>query len=252
METTTLIAAGWFGNKLLGETIDKIGNDLSNLYEKVRDKIIEKAIKKTPNIDQSGQTNLRVTKDVLWNGSFTEEEICAEYFGDVLASSRTEDGQDDSGIFFLDIIKSLSAEQLKMHYMIYRALNKIWVADDQKKRINPGQEADLVSERLLFPLLVSKLNTGKYDPGFILHGLRSKGLIGDFKTDKHLVNSSRVMPYLEVQPTSLGIQLFAIANNKLESWRNFSSLDFGNFDNIDLPQNYAQSLDELLKKIGLQ
>jgi len=60
------------------------------------------------------------------------------------------------------------------------------------------------------------------------------------------------MPYLEVQPTSLGVQLFAIANNMFSDWRNFSIVDFGNFDEVVSPKFYAQSLDSLLEKIGLK
>ena len=96
-------------NKLLGPTLESIGNDWKQHYEKGMSIIYAKFTKKTQKIEK-GQTNLRVTRDVLWNGSFTNDEICAEYFGGVLAASVSENGKDDSGIFYLDIIKSLSSE----------------------------------------------------------------------------------------------------------------------------------------------
>jgi len=85
------------------------------------------------------------------------------------------------------------------------------------------------------------------DLGFILHGLHSKGLIGFFQTKKYKLNENESFAYLEVEPTSLGVQLFAIANNMLEHCREFSTFNFGDFEEITLPQHYAQSLDHLLK-----
>lgn len=249
MENTTLIVASWFGNKLLGKTIEVIGNDLSKLYEIGKNKIVEKALKKTKDIDKEGLTNLRVTRDIFWSGAFSDEEICAEYFGGVLASSRTEDGKDDSGVFFLDIIKSLSAEQLKMHYMIYRTLNKMWVADEQKKNLNPGAEKDFGE---LFFCLHDEIQS-HYDLGVILHGLSSKVLIRGFGTEtgQHISSKNVLRHLVEVQPSSLGIQLFAIANNRFKDWRSFPLEDFGDFDNISLPLCYARSLEALHQKLVL-
>ena len=51
--------------------------------------------------DDGKQANLGVSRDVLWNGAFSTESICAEYFGGILASSRSEDGKDDSAIPFV-------------------------------------------------------------------------------------------------------------------------------------------------------
>jgi hypothetical protein len=68
-----------------------------------------------------------VARDVLWNGALTNDEVCAEYFGGILASSRSEDGSDDGVIYYVDVIKSLSSKQLKLHYVIYNSFNKLWV-----------------------------------------------------------------------------------------------------------------------------
>jgi len=52
------------------------------------------------NLEDGKAANLRVTRDVIWNGAVTDDEVCAEYFGGILAASRTEDGKDDSAIQF--------------------------------------------------------------------------------------------------------------------------------------------------------
>jgi len=251
-ETAIIGTAAWFGNKLLGPTLGAIGEDIKKLYQKGINKITEKAMKKTSNLEEPGKTNLRVTRDVFFNGAFADEEICAEYFGGILASSRNKDGKDDSGIFFLDIIKSLSAEQLRIHYVIYRTLNKLWF--DQKKKIKMGVEDKLMDEKLFLPLrsIVKEFPVNRSIFSVVLYGLQSKNLISGFEINKHQLHDSRNMPYLCVQPTSIGIQLFAIANNKLQNWERFPSVDFGDFDNIVLPQYYAQSLNVLLEKTGLQ
>ena len=214
--------------------------------------ILRKSFKKLKNPDDGKTANLRVTRDVFWNGSFTDEAICAEYFGGILAASRSEDGKNDSGVFYVDIIKSMSSGQLKMHYIIYRTLNKELIANEQKKTLNPGQERDLEKEKLFFPLLEIIGQFKNEDMGVILHGLNSKSLIGYFQTQRYKSEDNKEMPYLEVIPTSLGVQLFAIANDRFNDWRKFSIVDFGDFEGVILPKFFAQSLDLLLDKTGLK
>jgi len=255
--TTTTIAvaaASWSGAKLLGATFENMGKDLNQLYQKGKDKIIANATKKTPNIDDGGQTNLRVTRDVFWNGSFADESICAEYFGGILAASRSIDGKNDAGIFYLDIIKSLSSGQLKMHYLIYRMLNKLLISNEQKKSLNPAQEAELGTEKLFFVFSQNLLKQfAQEDVVAILHGLSAKNIIHSFQTKTHeSENKQPLFYYAEISPKSLGIQLFAMANNKFSNWYQFSTHDFGDFDEINLPEYFAQSKENLLAKTGTE
>jgi len=115
------------GKKLLGKTFDIISEDIATLYTKGRDTIIKKSTEKIPNINDGKSSNLRVTRDVFWNGSFTEEAVCAEYFGGILASSRSKGGKDDTGVYYVNLIKSLSSNQLKLHYLIYLSFNNNFI-----------------------------------------------------------------------------------------------------------------------------
>lgn len=241
----------WAVKKLLGPALNEIGKDLKALYKIGRDKIIVAATRKV-NLEDGQRANLRVARDVFFNGSFTDEAICAEYFGGILAASRSEDGKNDSGVFYVDIIKSMSSGQLKMHYIIYRTLNKELVANEQKKTLNPGMESELHREKLFFPLIKIIEQFRNEDMGSILHGLHAKNLIGSFQTQNYKLENNKEMSYFEVQPTPLGIQLFAIANNMFSDWLKFSVVDFGDFDEVVLPKYYAQSLDSLLEKVGLK
>ena len=71
--------------------------------------------------------------------------------------------------------------------------------------------------------------------------------------DHHeLDEAGKILPYTMIVPTTLGIQLFAIANNLLSAWRDFPIKDFGDFKDIPLPTFYAFDIDGLLTKAGLK
>lgn len=246
------IPGEWALQKVLGPILEEIGSDFQKLYSTGRDKIIQAALRKIKSPEDGARANLRVARDVFWNGSFTDEQICAEYFGGILAASRSKDGKNDSGVFYIDIIKSMSSGQLKMHYLIYRILNKELTANDQKKTLNPGLEPELDREKLFIPFagIVEQFNAEDF--GAIFHGLNAKNLIGDFRTDNYKLENGGEVPYLEVNPKPLGVQLFAIANNKFSDWRNFSRVNFGDFGEVALPKVYGQTLDSMLEKAGLK
>ena len=246
------IPGEWALQKVLGPLLGEIGEDLQKLYALGRDKIAQAAVRKIKNLEDGAKANLRVARDVFWNGSFTDESICAEYFGGILAASRSIDGKDDAGVFYVDIIKSLSSGQLKMHYILYRTLNKQLMTDVTKNNLNPGQESEIQELQLFIPLIGVIEQLGKEDIGAILHGLRSKNLIGNFQTGNHELETGTSVSHLRISPTALGIQLFALANNMFSNWRQYSTIDFGDFKDIVLPNIYGNSLDQLLEKAGLK
>lgn len=252
MDLITTGTAIIVGQKLLGKTFDVVGEDIAKLYEKGRDKIIENATKKIKDQNDGRSTNLRVTRDVFWSGSFTDESICAEYFGGVLASSRSDEGKDDVGVYYVDLIKSLSSNQLKLHYLVYFSFNKRFVLDSSKSQINPGQERELFLETIFLSTNELLQITGGEDIGRDLHAINAKGLIGDFQIEAYKLKDGRSVPYLKVLPKSLGIQLYAVAHNKLQEWRNFARTDFGDFDSITTPKFRGESIEVLLKSAGIE
>lgn len=251
MDLITTGAALAAANKLVGKTADAISEDLAKIYAAGRDKIVAVASRKT-DVTKQGQVNLRVARGVFWNGSFTDEAICAEYFGGILAASRSDDGKDDMGVFYVDIIKSISSCQLKMHYILYRTLNKELMKDNGKKDLNPGLESELQNLQLFIPLAEIVEQMGNEDIGAILHGLHAKNLLGNFQTDNYALGNESSLPYLKTSPTSLGVQLFAIANNMFPYWREFSKTDFGDFEDVRLPKYYGNSIEKVLEKSGLK
>jgi len=79
-----------------------------------------------------------------------------------------------------------------------------------------------------------------------LHAIYSKSLIGNFKVKNHLLKNGQEVPYLKISPKPIGIQLYAVAHNKLEKWHNFSTIIFGNFSSINPLNFYGESINELL------
>lgn len=241
----------WALKKVLGPTLDTLGEDINKVYQIGRDKIIKAAQNKVKNIEDGASANLRVSRDVFWNGAFTDESICAEYFGGVLASSRSKDGKDDTGVYYVDLIKSLSSAQLKLHYTIYRSLNKLFISDPSKNQLNVGQSTELYGTQLYFASIELDKANLKIDTD--LEALYRKGLLHEYKTNHHQLDEpGKILPYTMIVPTTLGIQLFAIANNLLSSWREFQEKDFGDFKDIPLPTFFAFGIDDLLTKAGLK
>jgi len=248
---TTLTTTGTvlaIANKLLGKTAEAISDDLANLYKAGRDKIVSVAVRKTLDMEDGKIANLRVARDVFFNGSFTDEAICAEYFGGILASSRSVDGKDDAGVFYTDIIKSLSSSQLKLHYIIYYTLNKLWLEmPKEKTRPNAGMGTETGQYNIWFSTIEIQ-NLG-VDVEKDLIALHSKELIGSsYEALGHKLEDGKEVPYTKVGPTTLGIQLYAVAHNKLPVWRNLPLEDFGVFPDIKTPQFFGFSIDDFLKK----
>lgn len=110
-------------SKLLGPTADYLGGEMKNLIEKSQNNItsvFKKAEKKCGDkLEEPGTVNARVMKHIYDEARFSDDELLAEYFAGVLASARTEDGIDDRGVYYSQIVKSMSSYQLRCHYLFY-------------------------------------------------------------------------------------------------------------------------------------
>ncbi len=237
----------WALHKIFGPALTEIGEDFKKLYAVGRDKIIAAACKKIEDPDDGKKANLRVMRDVLWSGAFTEDEVCAEYFGGVLAASRSDDGKGDDAIQFVDVIKSLSAKQLQLHYTIYNSLNKAFVAEDQ--RVNVGKGSEVTPKQVWFSSI--ELLDGLGLLATDLNILQRQGLIYTYETNRHELNEGQEFSYANVNPTTFGVLLYAAVHDRLGEWRSFDQQNFGDFDDVLLPQHYALTLDGLLKSASL-
>ncbi|MCX5822462.1 MAG: hypothetical protein NTY86_02865, partial [Deltaproteobacteria bacterium] len=137
--------------KLLGPTAEYVGMGLRSWAEKrVQNagRIFEKAAEKLGDkIDEPGSVPPRVLKVVLDEGSYCDDELTAEYFGGVLASSRSGTSRDDRAASYLKLTSELSVYQIRFHYVSYTA----WRALFTGSGLRPTFGEDLVKMWLFLP-----------------------------------------------------------------------------------------------------
>lgn len=116
--------------KILGPSADYVGGEVKNFVQKCNvnlDNIFIRAQKKLGNrIEEEGQVSPRVLKHVIDEGRFCEDSIVADYYGGIIASSKSEIERDDRGVAVLAVIKSLSVYQLRLHYLFYSLVYNMW------------------------------------------------------------------------------------------------------------------------------
>ena len=153
LTTAAVISASGTGaiyiaKKLFDPTLDLLGKGIGEKLRPNIDRIFGKAAQKVDNVEDGATPNIRVARDVIWHGAVTEDEVAAEYFGGILASSRSDDGKDDSSLQFVDVIKAMSSKQLHLHYIIYASINRLLASAG--RAINPGMETEINGCEVVF------------------------------------------------------------------------------------------------------
>lgn len=245
--STAIAVGGYVGTKLFGTVLATMGDDINKLYMRGRDKIVDAATKKVDNPEDGKTVNLRAARDVLWSGAITEDEVCAEYFGGMLAAARSEDGKDDGVVHYVDTIKAMSARQLELHYVIYKSWQTL-LNQKVEAPINVALSADVQKWKIFMAGLELGARQLPYDRDLtVLHRL---GLIQDFRYDNHVVDGKN-LPYASVTPTTFGVMLFAVAHNKMEGWRNFGAEAYESSSGIAPLMYFADSLEKLCVASGM-
>jgi hypothetical protein len=116
--------------RLLGPTIDLYAEELKEINERMLsrrrenvDRVFEKAAEKLgERINEPGSVHPRVFKEVFDDGSYAEDELIADYYGGVLASSRSGVSRDDRGAAFAKLVGRLSVYQIRTHFLCYKSL----------------------------------------------------------------------------------------------------------------------------------
>lgn len=223
---TGLAAIGIAGlvEKLLGPTFEYMGHGLLNLAEKRVanvSKIFEKAAKKLGDkIDKPGSVSPRVLKEILSEGSFCDDELMAEYFGGVLASSRSEFSRDDRASTYLKLITELSSYQIRFHFITYITWRNLFISSG----LSPTLEKDIEKMWLFFPYSFLKiaLNLEESEPyynilehcrlGLERHDLIKLShwggvdLVNNINKDRKWLEVSE--PGICIAPTDFGIDLW--------------------------------------------
>ena len=246
MMTKIQVPFEWMFKKTLSPLFEEFGEDIKKLYATWRDLIITKTYNKIIDKDDNKILNLRITRDIFWSGSYSDELICAEYFGWILASSRTIDWKDDGWIHYVETIKWLSSKQLLLHYIIYNSLNKIFLTN--KLSINVRRISELKNQSIVFSKkeLCEKL---QLNIDIDLNILCKQWLLQAYEYDTCNLDWVEILSYVVINPSTFWILLYAVAHNKLENWQDFSNTLFEDFEDILLPDYFEESIGALLKKL---
>jgi hypothetical protein len=120
--------------KVLGPTADYLGQGIASFAKKrvenIRNIFLNARGKLGDCIDSPGSVPPRVLAGILTDGSYRDDKVACEYYGGVLASSRTEVSRDDRGATFVNLISRLSSYQLRLHYVLYRIFLDLYGGSD--------------------------------------------------------------------------------------------------------------------------
>ncbi|HEY5743227.1 MAG TPA: hypothetical protein VIS99_11860 [Terrimicrobiaceae bacterium] len=214
--------------RILGPTTDYLGGELRSYTEKGASnlrRIFKNAGDKLGDrLNEPGQVSPKVLKNVLEEGYFSEDELAAEYFGGVLASSRTSNSRDDRGATFIKLVSRLSVYQLRMHHVFYATVRKrhsgtpanIFQQSERKSALKTfvsfgafvrgldlqeGEEVATLLPHILNGLIREGLIEDDFAGGDVAHIKKSKGL--DVPEDGMVMS-----------PSALGLELFLWAYGK--------------------------------------
>jgi hypothetical protein len=216
--------------KLLGPTADYVGAGLKNWAEhRVQNvaRIFRKASDKLgPEIDNPGAIHPKVLKEVLDEGSYSDDELTAEYFGGILASGRSPNGRDDRAASYLRLTGELSTYQIRFHYIAYTLFRRLNLGSSLRTTF--GEDLRKMELFLPYRVLQTAMDFTSEEPGFdiLLHcisGLGRHDLIADYTVwgqPEHLNKTGQrnavagttwvevAEPGVTVSPTQFGIDYY--------------------------------------------
>lgn len=121
--TTVVVAAVTSGaTNVVSAPLDAVADHLKERVKGRLNGTLEKAAAKAG--DRPLEYSDRVAAKTLNEAAFNDDELVADYLGGVLAASSPED---DAGAAIVAQIGRLSALQLRLHYVVYRELRRLWI-----------------------------------------------------------------------------------------------------------------------------
>ena len=249
--------------RVLGPTASYLGDELQT-WTKVRQQNLNRIFKAALKMIAArgggeGAVPPRVLKRVLDEGSFCDDPLMAEYFGGVLASSKSGISRDDRGAVYLATIEQLSTYQLRAHYIIYSIVKELFNGT--------GAKVDLDSQRSRLEIYIPwptwraalGITTGEKErlteiTEHIIFGLGKETLIGEkmvYGVKNHLVKyfSGATDDGILVGVSVWGIQLFMWANGRSDlefSQYLDSAFDFHPTELVTIPGGYCATHPQVI------
>ena len=232
-EAVGVAIIGWAGKTVFAPLLDEMGRDLAERYSERRRRntarILANAAEKLGGtLENGGYVSPRVGKLVLDEGSWCDAPVMSEYFGGILAASRSDDGLDDRGAAWAGLVSRLASYDILVHYVIYAGIRQANLGKDLRLGRNPDRE----QARTYFPFQLDGVTTameaiaasGHDDLSALgtiaasLESLVREGLIdGDFTLGRADVASALGIDAdgiggFAVKPSVSGVQLFLWAH----------------------------------------
>ncbi len=217
--------------RVLGPTADYLGEEFRGWTEKrVQNvaRIFEKADEKLGDeTEAEGAVPPRVMKDVVDEGSYYDNELGAEYFGGILAASRSRHENDDRGSTFTKLLTRLSTYQISTHYFLYTTVRRLYSPVDVNLS-DPSSRAKLETFTPITPLDM-QLGLGEMSArkaesvlDHSLFGLERESLLSNFQygpkdelRKSGSIDSSKTG--IVFLPTAIGISLYLWAHGHGDS-----------------------------------
>jgi len=212
--------------KILGPTAEYLGGGLANWTERAvknTGRVFEKAARKLGRqINQPGAVPPKVLKGILEEAPFCDDELGAEYFGGVLASSRSEVERDDRGAAFLALIGRLSSYQIRSHYFFYSVVRALYEGMAENLATLDGrQKLKTFVPMQSYALAMEFSGSENLDTilSHVMFGLSREALIEPefFCGDAKLMMTQHAgirVPGIMFSPSALGVELFLWAHGK--------------------------------------
>lgn len=249
--------------KILGPTSEYVGNQIKEWTEKkVKNvsNIFQNSEKKLGDkINEPGEVPPKVLKGILEDGAWCEEELQVEYFGGVLASSRSGISRDDRGAYFTSLTSCLTTYQLRTHYLFYHSLKNNF----NGQLMNIGHNEDRRKMELFIPtrtyiiamdFVKEEIPNIKNLIAHSIFGLQKEDLIGQSfcygdveYINKHFKDATE--PGIIFTPTNLGVELmmWAYGLGQLPIGSFFKSeVEFSNHHNIECRETIATKKTKIL------
>ncbi len=216
------ISKSGLAEKLLGPTAEYLGQHLRDMVERRltnTGKIFQVAERRLGSrINNEGNVHPKVLKGILDDGSYAEDELAAEYFGGILASSRSGVSRDDRGAYFCSLVGRLNTYQLRSHYIFY-SLFKAGYEDGEFNLTNDTDNRSVAAYISWKSYLegMEFVEDEEFNAilGNIFFGLHREDLIGIFAYGNDASThpfSSSPGPGIIVSPSALGAELFLWAH----------------------------------------
>jgi hypothetical protein len=216
----TAVGSAKLVEKILGPTAEYLGSGLKDWTERSVNnvgRVFQKAQEKLGDrVNKPGSVPPKVLKQVLEEGAFSDDELAAEYFGGVLASSRTEVSRDDRGAAFIALVGRLSSYQLRSHYFFYSVVRTVF----EGLEVNLGVQSGREQCRLFIPMesYFIALELAPNEPAHVIlshvmFGLVREGLLDndfEFGGADHVKTKfpAADRPGLILAPSALGVELY--------------------------------------------